>query len=134
MRRGCTLIQFSRSLYHYKPRRSGQAVLRQRIKEIASVRVRYGYRRIHVLLRREGWQINHKRVHRLYREEGLSLRFMRRIRRKLHSQREMVRPKVEQVNECWTMDFVSDALFDGRRIRALTLFVVRHVKLTHLSI
>ena len=108
-------------MHHYKPRRSGQVALRQRIKEIASVRIRYGYRRIHVLLRREGWQINHKRVHRLYREEGLNLRFMRRKRRKGYRQREMVRPIVEHVNECWTMDFVSDALFDGRRIRALTL-------------
>jgi len=98
--------------------------LRQRIKEIAAVRVRYGYRRIHVLLRREGWQINHKRVRRLYREEGLNLRFGRRSRRKLNRQRELVRPIADKVNQCWTMDFVSDALYNGRRIRALTLLDV----------
>ena len=122
--RACTLIHFSRSLHYYKPKRFGQAVLRQRIKEIAAVRVRYGYRRIHVLLRREGWQINHKRVRRLYREEGLNLRFGRRSRRKLNRQRELVRPIADKVNQCWTMDFVSDALYNGRRIRALTLLDV----------
>jgi len=121
VRRACALIQFSRLSYHYTPKRSEQAALRQRIKEIASVRVRYGYRRIYVLLRREGWQVNHKRVQRLYCEEGLNLRFGRRSRRKLNSQRETPRLIAKRINECWTMDFVSDALFDGHRIRALTL-------------
>ena len=59
--------------YHYKPCRPAQAALRKRIREIAETRVRYGYRRIHVLLRREGWQVNAKRVYRLYCEEGLQL-------------------------------------------------------------
>ena len=63
-----------RSSYYYRSRRAGQAHLVERIREIAAARVRYGYRRIHVLLRREGWRINPKRVYRLYREMGLQLR------------------------------------------------------------
>jgi len=68
-------MRLHKSGYYYRPRKDTQEALRQRIREIASTRVRYGYERIYVLLRREGWQINHKRVHRLYREAGLSLRF-----------------------------------------------------------
>lgn len=62
IRHACRTLEVERSLYHYKSRRPSQANLKQRIKEIAETRVRYGYRRIHVLLRREGWQVNHKRV------------------------------------------------------------------------
>jgi putative transposase len=65
------------STYHYRSYRAGQAELTERIKEIATTRVRYGYRRIHVLLRREGWAVNAKRVYRLYRENGLQLRIKR---------------------------------------------------------
>jgi len=74
IRRACSVLKARRSTYHYKRRRPSQAVLRKRIPEIAETRVRYGYRRIHVLLRREGWQVNVKRVYRLYIEEGLLLR------------------------------------------------------------
>ena len=63
-------LPVERSTYHYRSRRAGQAELTERIKEIAATRVRYGYRRIHVLLRREGWPVNAKRVYRLYRENG----------------------------------------------------------------
>ena len=62
------------STYHYKSRRPGQAELELRIKEICQTRVRYSYRRVHVLLRREGWDINLKKTHRIYRELGLQLR------------------------------------------------------------
>ena len=65
--------------------------------------------------------MNHKRVYRLYREEGLNLHLLKRGRRRLNTQRELSRPTAQKANECWSMDFVSDALFDGRRIRALTL-------------
>jgi putative transposase len=82
--------------------------------------VRYGYRRIHVLLRREGWQVNHKRVYRLYREEGLSLRHKRPKRHKSATHRQ-ARPEPTAANACWAMDFVSDATFDGKRFRALTV-------------
>ena len=74
IRRACSVLQAERSSYHYKGKRRPQAVLNKRIKEIAETRVRYGYRRIHVLLRREGWRVNAKRVWRLYREMGLQLR------------------------------------------------------------
>jgi putative transposase len=91
-----------------------------RLKELAAARVGYGYRRLHVLLRREGWQVNHKRVYRLYREEGLGLRRKPPRRRVACVKREM-RPTAETKNECWSMDFVSDQLFDGRRLRVLTI-------------
>ena len=74
IRRACSVLQAERSSYHYKGKRRPQAVLNKRIKEIAETRVRYGYRRIHVLLRREGWRVNARRVWRLYREMGLQLR------------------------------------------------------------
>ena len=74
IRRACDVLKAERSSYHYKSRRGDQADLKKRIKEIAEVRVRYGYRRIHVLLVREGWPVNWKRVRRLYREMSLQLR------------------------------------------------------------
>jgi putative transposase len=91
-----------------------------RIKEIAATRVHYGYRRVHVLLKREGWQDNIKRVYRLYQQEGLSLRLKRPKRNKSARLRQ---PKhlVTAMNQIWSMDFVADALFDGRRLRALTV-------------
>src|SRR5579872_957231 len=92
----------------------------KRIKEIAETRVRYGYRRIHVLLRREGWPVNVKRVCRLYREQGLQLRNKspkRRVKAKLRDGRS---PATEP-NQVWAMDFVHDQLFDGRKIRVLTI-------------
>ena len=90
-----------------------------RIKEIAATRVRYGYKRIHILLRREGWAVNHKRIYRIYREEGLNLRY--KSRRKRISGTRIPRDDVTQINECWAMDFVSDSLFNGKRFRALTI-------------
>ena len=74
IRRACDVLRFQRSSYFYKARRPSQAALRKRIQEIAATRVRYGYRRIHVLLRREGWPVNAKRVYRLYVEESLQIR------------------------------------------------------------
>jgi putative transposase len=110
----------SRSLYGYQSVARDSSVLLARIKEIAGTRVHYGYRRVHVMLQREGWKDNHKRVYRLYREEGLSLRHKRPKRNKSARLRQ---PKsiVTAINEIWSMDFVSDALFDGRRLRALTV-------------
>jgi len=119
-RRGCAALRFHRSSQRYRSSRDDQAPLRLRIREIAAVRVRYGYPRIHILLRREGWAVNRKRVYRLYRQEGLSLRH-KRPKRHVMAARRSERPVAMQPNEQWSMDFVSDALFDGRRIRALTL-------------
>jgi putative transposase len=80
-RRACEALLFTRSTYYYKSKRDGQAILRMRTRDIAAVRVRYGYKMIHVLLKREGRQINHKQVYRLYCEEGLNLRKTTRKRK-----------------------------------------------------
>ena len=119
-RRGCAVLRFNRSSHRYRAIRKNQAALRGRIRELAAARVRYGYFRIYVLLRREGWKINHKRVYRLYRQEGLSMR-LKRPRRHVMAAHRAARPAAGAINENWSMDFVSDALFDGRRIRALTV-------------
>ncbi len=72
-RQACRAVQLSQSVWHYRSRRDGQESLRLRIREIANTRVRYGYKRVYVALRREGATVNHKRVYRLYSEEGLTL-------------------------------------------------------------
>lgn len=95
-------------------------MLRKRIREIAETRVRYGMWRIHALLRREGWAVNHKRIHRLYKLEGLNLRTKRPHRNRTAAHRQQ-RPSVSSLPQCWAMDFVADALFDGRKFRALTV-------------
>lgn len=120
IRRACSVLVTEPSTYHYKSRRAGQATLCHRMKEIAATRVRYGYRRIHVLLRREGWPVNSKRVYRLYREMGLQLRNKtprRRVKAKLRDDR---RPATRS-NEIWAMDFVHDQLATGRKLRVLTI-------------
>jgi putative transposase len=119
-RRGCAALRFHRSSQRYRSSRDDQAPLRLRIREIAAVRVRYGYPRIHILLLREGWAVNRKRVYRLYRLEGLSLR-RKRPRRHVTAARRLEREVATRSNQQGSMDFVSNALFDGRRIRALTL-------------
>jgi putative transposase len=98
-------------------------VLISRIKEIAAVRVSYGYRRLHVLLRREGWPINHKRVYRLYTEEGLGLKRKRPKRRRAAVSRRN-QTVATCPNERWAMDFMHDDLADGRKIRVLTVIDV----------
>ena len=119
-RRACAVIGLGRSSHRYRSVRGDDAALRGRIREIAESRVRYGYLRIHTLLRREGWHVNHKRVYRIYGEEGLHLR-RRRPRRHVSAARRVERPAASSTNECWSMDFVSDELFDGHRFRALTV-------------
>lgn len=114
------MLRYSRSSFYYKPTKDSQEPLRQRIREIAQTRVRYGYRRIYVLLRREGWQVNHKRVYRLYKEECLSLRF-KRPKRRISAAHRLARPELACVNQCWSMDFVADQLYNGRRLRCLTV-------------
>jgi putative transposase len=120
IRRACRVFLVDTSTYHYKSRRAGQAGLEQRIKEICQTRVRYGYRRVHVLLRREGWSINQKKTRRVYRELGLQLRNKtpkRRVKAKLRDDRSVAtRP-----NETWAMDFVHDQLATGRKLRVLTI-------------
>ena len=119
-RRALKATSFNRSSQRYRSRCDAQTALRMRLKELAASRVRYGYRRLHVLLRREGWSINVKRVHRLYGEEGLSIRPKTPRRRRAWRYRSD-RPAIGLPNECWAMDFMSDTLFDGRPIRLLTV-------------
>ena len=121
-RRGCKTVKLPRKTYRYKSKMSDQAPLRMRIKEIAASRVRYGYKRIHILLKREGWVVNHKRVYRIYCEEGLNVRS--KTRRKRISGARISREDIKNINQCWAMDFVSDALFNGRRFRSLTIIDV----------
>lgn len=90
-----------------------------RLRDLAQARPRFGYRRLHVLLRREGWRVNKKRVHRLYREEGLTVRTLRRRKRASHLR--VIAPPPQGANEQWSMDFVADMFLDGRRFRALTV-------------
>jgi putative transposase len=120
IRRACAALKFDTSSYHYKSKRPDQAHLRKKIREIAETRVRFGYRRIHVLLRRAGWAVNCKRVYRLYREESLQLRNKtpkRRVKAKLREDR----TAPSRSNEVWAMDFVHDQLATGRKIRVLTV-------------
>lgn len=120
VRRACGVLKASRSSYRYKARRPEQTLLRLRIRDIAHSRIRYGYRRIHTLLCREGWQVNVKRVYRLYKIEGLQMR--RKVpRRRVSAKLRDGHACAIVANECWSMDFVSDALFDGRKLRALTV-------------
>ncbi len=114
------MILLNLTTHQYKNKKDEQAVLRMRIRDIATARVRYGYKRIHVLLRREGWQINHKRVDRLYCEEGLNLR-VKRPKRRVSAAHRVAMDQAQSINERWSMDFVSDGLYNGRRFRALTV-------------
>lgn len=119
-RKVCRTLMISSSVWYYKAHGREDRPIRERIKEIANIRIRYGMWRIYVLLRREGWTDNHKRVHRIYKEEGLNLRSKRPRRSKAAAHR-MERLELNKMNQCWSMDFVADNLFDGRKIRALTL-------------
>ena len=118
-RRACRLVSLSRSRWQYHSLRGDDALLRTRLRELAAAKPRWGYQQLHVLLRREGRMVNHKKVLRLYREEGLA---MSRRRRKKHVAIARVPlPKPSARTERWSMDFVSDALFDGRPFRCFTL-------------
>lgn len=120
MRRVYRLLQRHRSTWYYNASRKDDRVVRERIKEIAATRVRYGMWRIYVLLRREGFSDNHKRVHRIYKEEGLNLRSKRPRRNKAGAHR-LERVEINSLDQCWSMDFVSDNLFNGQRFRCLTI-------------
>jgi putative transposase len=118
--RACKLAQFSRAAWYRRSGARDQSALRLRIREIAHARPRFGYLRIWVLLRREGWLVNHKRVRRLYRLEGLQVRM--RVRRRKHmALHRGPAPVPAGPSERWSMDFVHDALADGRPFRVLTV-------------
>lgn len=118
-RRACRAIGVSRSMVRYRSVRPHQEVLRERIKDLAAVRVRSGYRQIHVYLRREGWPVNPKRVYRLYTEEGLTLKRRRPKRHRTATARQSP-PSPGAAAEAWAMDFIHDTLADGRTVRVLT--------------
>ena len=117
--RACGLVGISRSLYRYRSRLAPALELRNRIAELAAMKRRYGYRRIQVLLRREGWSMNHKRTCRLYREQGLAVR--RRKRKRIGLAERLLMPVPQAPNQNWSMDYVADGLIDGRKLRVLAI-------------
>ena len=118
-RRACAVVGCNRATFYYRSRRRDVTPLRMRLRELAAARPRFGYRRLHILLRREGWRINHKKTYRLYRVEQLGVRVRRRHKR---ASQVRVRPAAPtRPNERWCMDFMADRLDDGRRIRILTV-------------
>ena len=112
-------MRLVRSSQRYQSRRDPQEGLRRKLKDLAATYVRYGYRRLTVLLRREGWTVNTKRIYRLYREEGLTVRTKQR--KKMARRERMPAPVATRPNQCWSMDFVSDQLAEGRSFRILTM-------------
>jgi putative transposase len=120
IRRACKVLQAQRSTYHYVSISPPRVDLKKRIKEIAETRVRYGYRRIHVLLRREGWAVNTKRVYRLYKEMGLQLR-KKPPKRRVKARLREGHSAATSTNEVWSMDFVHDQLATGPKLRILTI-------------
>lgn len=117
-RRACRLIGMKRSTYRYQspPKTGGEG--EKRLRELSEKRQRFGYRRLTVLLKREGQAVNHKRIHRLCREMKLQAPRKRRKRMKRTAER---LPEATQVDQRWAMDFVSAGLADGRKLRCLTL-------------
>lgn len=118
-RRACRVLGFCRASARYEPRRDAPIELVGKLREPAAQRPRWGYRRFHILLRREGIAVNHKRVYRLYRAEGLALRC--KLRKRLASALRTVLPPPGAPNERWSMDFVSDQLVGGTRLRAFNV-------------
>ena len=119
-RHACRLLGLARSTQRYRGRRGKETrPCEPRLKDLAGKRMRFGYRRLTVMLVREGVEVNHKRVYRLYREEGLAMRI--RQRRRIRWNGTAVSPAAERPNQRWSIDFVSDCVSTGKVIRMLTL-------------
>lgn len=118
-RRACSVLGVDRSSVRYRSVRPDDAELRRAMRKVAAERRRFGYRRVHVMLARQGWQVNQKKLRRLYREEKLQVRKRGGRKRALGTRRPMLVP--ERANERWSLDFVSDAFTDGRRFRVLAI-------------
>jgi putative transposase len=118
-RRACRLVGVARSTCQYRSQRELATPLRVRLRVLAEQRRRFGYRRLTVLLRREGLRINHKRIYRLYREEGLAVQ--RRKRKRLSRIAAASLPAVTRLNQRWTMDFIEDQLVTGRKFRTFNV-------------
>ena len=121
-RRACRLLGCDRMTVRYRSRRPDDPKLRERLRALAHERRRFGYRRLIIFLRREGFVVNHKRLFRIYREEGLMVR-KRRGRKRAVGMRAPI-PVPAQPNDLWAMDFVSDQLDWGRRFRVLGIYDV----------
>jgi putative transposase len=119
-RAACAAAGIARSSIRYRSVAAPQEPLRRRLRALAQTRVAYGYRRLHVLLRREGWAINHKRVQRLYRAEGLT-QYRKRPRRRKSVLTRSLRPVPQSGGERWAMDFIHDQMADGSVIRVLSV-------------
>jgi putative transposase len=118
-RRACDVLQVDRSTVRYLSRRGDDVELRDAIKRVSRERRLFGCRRIHVMIAREGFEVNHKKVRRIYREEKLQVRRRGGRKRALGTRKPMVLP--DGPNQRWSLDFVSDALTDGRRFRILAV-------------
>jgi putative transposase len=120
IRRACKLIGLSRTSFGYRPVvKSDEEVIRRRLRKLAETRRRFGCPRLHVMLRREGFMINHKRTERIYRQEGLILRIRRR--KKMSSLLRTETPRPDHLNHIWSMDFMRDSLACGRTIKVLSV-------------
>src|SRR2546429_444465 len=117
--RACGLVGISRSLYRYRGRRPDSAALRSRIEEIAALKRRYGYRRVYLRLRREGWPVNRKRVYRIYRDAGLAVRRRKHKRIGLVERKPLPKPAAADLR--WAVGFVSDGVAGGRPVRFLNI-------------
>ena len=113
-RRACRVIRATRSSTYYKTRRDPLTALRHRMRDLAQTRVRFGYRRLRVLLQREGWEVGKERFYRVYTEEGLALRRKRPWRHATAVHREQRRPATAR-NDIWSMDFVAEGCNDVQR-------------------
>ena len=120
-RRVCRLLNLRRSTYYYDPHPREDRPVRARLIELAHARPRYGYERLWILLRREGWKDARSRIHRIYKEETLFVRTKPKRRRKIIAQLRVPPPTPKKLNEVWTMDFMHDQLACGRKIRTLNL-------------
>ena len=118
-RRACSALGADRTSVRYRSSRPDDALVRARLRELAAIRRRFGYRRLHILLRREGIAMNHKKLRRLYREERLQVRRRGGRKRALGTRAPMAIP--QGANQRWSLDFLSDALTDGRRFRILAI-------------
>ncbi len=118
-RRACVVIGADRTSVRYRSRKPDDGVVRSRLRELAAARRRFGYRRLHLLLGREGLRLNHKKLRRLYREERLQVRRRGGRKRALGTRAPMTIP--QGPNQRWSLDFVSDTLTDSRRFRILTV-------------
>ena len=118
-RRACGIIGADRTSVRYRSRRGDDAALRGRLRELAHQRRRFGYRRLHVLLLREGTRVDRKKTQRLYTEEGLTVRKRKSRRRAVGARAPL--PVIARPNERWSLDFVHDQLVGGRRFRVLNV-------------